>query len=267
MATKDVYKLGAIQKSRRTSLREVLKSAGTAAEIGAYTLPTVFKDEMERLDYMDFIDHEALLADAKNLGISPRDVVEPDLVIDEFQVKKQISDSYDLIILNHVFSHLVDPFRVLKDLEQNLTADGRLVLIVADKKAGPNATRPDTSLAHLLSDYLRGGLSSLPEHSLEAALHYNANNVTQEELNRRLNESMLRKDSKSYHPRMHVHVFQSETFMDWVLKPFLALESFRYSIEDYHALEDYNEFIVILQKSSRPTHSAKSIQKRHYDCV
>lgn len=167
------------------------------------------------------------------------------------------------------WSNLVDPFRWLHDVQDLLRDNGLAVITLPDKKYSFDRFRPDTSLAHFVTDFVQGGERSLSEHCLEACLFYDYGvaGMSNVEPNR-LDVGILERSLDSYHPGMHVHVFQPETFKDHVLVPMLSLGYLDYDCIQYVNNAAIGEFTFVLKKRPhQPKSNTYAVYEDHYDFV
>lgn len=224
----------------------------SGVEIGAFARPTVLPSEA-RISFADYYSTEQLREQARKLQIDPEDVVEVAYILKDANLEDVLAGPVDFIIANHVVEHLIDPLRWMRNLERVLNPGGILFITLPDKKYSFDKFRPDTSLAHFLSDMLNGGESSLQEHCIEAGLFYDKNYIGQtQNAGLRLSMDAIIAFSKRWHPGMHVHVFQAETFKDRVLEPLLHLRHLDYSLGSYANNPHIGEFSFVLRKGLRP---------------
>jgi SAM-dependent methyltransferase len=205
------------------------------------------------MSFADYYSTEQLRGQAEKAKIDPNAVVEVAHVLKDANLEDALRTPVDFIIANHVVEHLIDPLRWMKNLERVLNPGGFLFITLPDKKFSFDKFRPDTSLAHFLSDMLSGGEQSLQEHCIEAGVFYDKAYIGQaQDAELRLNLSSIESFSRGWHPGMHVHVFQAETFKDSVLQPLLHLGYFDYSLERYVNNPDVGEFSFVLRKGANP---------------
>jgi SAM-dependent methyltransferase len=219
-------------------------------EIGPFTRPTVLPSEANMF-YADYYDTQTLREQAKKLNIPEDEVPEVHYITNEKELYLQVqAEEFDFIIANHVLEHVIDPFRWLKNLEFSLKPQGRFLITLPDKRLSFDKFRPDTSLAHFMEDFQRGGEISIQEHALEAGLFYDRTYIKLENNPiERLESNFLLSSRNSYHPGMHVHVFQAETFLNRVLIPFLSIGWLNLKLERFEFNIQLGEFSFSLVKS------------------
>jgi ubiquinone/menaquinone biosynthesis C-methylase UbiE len=102
----------------------------------------------ERKNYLTRETCHQFIAEATNLGIIQ-------------------DNSYDFILSCNSLEHIANPFKALIEWRRLLKSRGSLILVVPQKKFNFDHRRPDTSFAHLESDYKENvdenDLTHLPE--------------------------------------------------------------------------------------------------------
>lgn len=258
-----------LQLLRRAVIREFIHKEMVGLEIGPYMRPTILPGEIAVMEYADYYSTEELKCQAVEIGVNP-DLVSPVThVIKDTALSNLTGHRFDIIIANHVLEHLIDPFEWLRDMEALLNEGGIVVVTLPDKKYSFDRFRPDTSLAHFVTDFVQGGKRSLSEHCLEACLFYDygVGGKSNTETNR-LQRGILEGSLDSYHPGMHVHVFQAETFKDNVLIPFLNLGYINYECVNYVNNPSVGEFTFLLRKTPvTPKPNVYARYENHYDFV
>lgn len=219
-------------------------------EVGPFHRPTVLPHEAE-MYFADYYDTRELREQAVSLNIDPALVPETHYILRAKELHLQLeNERFDFIIANHVLEHIVDPFRWIKNLEPFLKPGGRFLITLPDKRFSFDKCRPDTSLAHFIEDFLQGGERSIAEHTIEAALYYDYRYVGKEnDISARLNSDFLKAERLGYHPGMHVHVFQAASFLNNILKPFLAIGWLDLQLESFDFNDELKEISFTLIKS------------------
>lgn len=237
-----------LQKCRRAVLLPLVDKHMSGVEIGAFARPTVLPSEA-RVFFADYYTTEQLREQARILEIDPDDVAEVAYILKDTNLEDVLQEPVDFVIANHVVEHLIDPLRWMKNMGGVLKPGGFLFITLPDKKYSFDKFRPDTSLAHFLSDLIKGGESSLEEHCIEAGLLYDMSYVGKaQNADGRLTRDAIMTFSKGWHPGMHVHVFQPETFKDRVLEPLLQLGHLDYSLERFVNNPTIGEFSFVLRQ-------------------
>lgn len=218
-------------------------------EIGPFYRPTVLPYEAD-MYYADYYDTDELREQARQLNIPEESILEVHYILNEIPLHRQVgNEEFDFIIANHVLEHVIDFFRWIKDLEPSLKQNGRFLITLPDKRLSFDRFRPDTSLSHFIRDFLNGGEHSIEEHAIEAAIYYDKGYTGEKnDLTERLNKSFLEQAGTTYHPGMHVHVFQADCFLNRVLKPFLSIGWLNLRLETFAFNAQLGEFSFSLIK-------------------
>jgi 2-polyprenyl-3-methyl-5-hydroxy-6-metoxy-1,4-benzoquinol methylase len=238
--------------------REVLARCGglrgVGMEVGAATRPTVANgDSGVEMKYLDFYSTEELQAHVAKNGGDPNLVVPIEFVAAGEDYRSCVNRRFDFIIANHVMEHIIDPVAWLEMLSELLNPDGHLLLTLPDKKGSFDHYRDDTSVAHLLADYLSD--APLEEkarlHAAETYLYYDRNYIkrtaTVDDI---FNIERLR--AEKHHPGVHCHVFQGETFLQRIMKPLLYTRILDYTLVDFVERSPWGEFNIVLKKGWAP---------------
>lgn len=242
---------------RREKLATYISNSTKALEFGPYIRPTVLPADNIGYTVVDCMDQRSLQVYAEANGEDSNAIPPVDVIIDplSISVPESLLGNFDLMIANHVFEHLIDPFRWLDSWGDALVDDGILILCIPDKKFSFDKFRADTPLAHFVSDFLNGGAQSLPEHLIDCAINYDSKPIDDEfELKKRLNKSFILDSLDAYQPGLHVHVFQHKPFIEKVLKPFLELGYLDFELMEHGELKSIGEFYVVLKKSNLKSH-------------
>jgi hypothetical protein len=244
---------------RREKLMKYILQSNNALEFGPYVRPTILPDDQVDYTTVDCFDHLSLQAYAQANGEDSESIPPVDVLIDplSLDIPETLFGKFDLMVANHVFEHLIDPFRWLDSWGSALVDQGIFLLCIPDKKYSFDNFRSDTSLAHFISDFLNGGSESLPEHLIDLAINYDSKSRDNgDELISRLNKDFIMRSLEIYQPGVHVHVFQHEPFVEKVLKPFLRIGFVDYELIEHGALENIGEFYIVLRKSR---HQSKEV--------
>jgi hypothetical protein len=246
------FEIDDLQRERRATLDGRIGAGDKVLEVGAFYRPTVLPHEAQCI-YADYYSTEELERQAAQDGIA-RAVAPVSIGCRGVELHEVLAGAkIDLLIANHVLEHLVDPFRWLDQMLAALSEDGRVFFALPDKRWSFDRRRADTTLAHFVSDFLRGGEISLPEHAIEAGLLYDGAAVggSNDDPRVRLAPWFVERALGEVHPGMHVHVFQGATFRTRVLEPFLALGWLGYELEAYREVPTLGEFHVLLRRTSQ----------------
>jgi hypothetical protein len=262
------FEIDDLQRERRITLDGRVGLADKVLEVGAFYRPTILPNEAQ-CTYADYYSTEELEQQAAVDGIS-RAVAPVSIGCRGVELHEVLAGSgIDLLIANHVLEHLVDPFRWLDQMSAALSDHGRVFFALPDKRWSFDRRRADTTLAHFIADFLRGGESSLPEHAIEAALLYDGAAVggNDDDPRVRLAPWFVERAVGEVHPGMHVHVFQGATFRTRVLEPFLALGWLGYELEAYREVPSLGEFHVLLRRTPKRSGGAGELFSRSTDTL
>lgn len=110
---------------------------------------------------MECPDHDAILVEHKNYGIEPPKI---DIEADAHEIPLP-DESQDFIFHSHVFEHMKNPVKALKEWMRILKPGGHLVMIIPHKERTFDSNRERSTVQHILEDfYDRDGCDGAPEH-------------------------------------------------------------------------------------------------------
>lgn len=150
--------IGAGRMDRIGFLRQhVDLAAASVLEIGALDRPVVTPDVAD-VRYLDHLDTPGLKA---KYGADP--AVRKDRIVDVGYVwnggpmSAAIGDGrrFDLVVASHVFEHLADPVGWLLDARNLLADDGRIFLVLPDRRFTFDIKRSDSTLTDWVGWHLR----------------------------------------------------------------------------------------------------------------
>ena len=141
---------------------------GKGLEIGPLHRPMVKHDGMD-IDYIDRCTVAELREHYPELSELP--LVEPDILGDAENLDTVESGSYDFLISAHVIEHMKNPLQALKQWCRVLKPNGKLYLIVPDKRVTFDVKRVRTTLPHIILDYYHPSDERDYEHYLDYAIH------------------------------------------------------------------------------------------------
>lgn len=236
--------------------REVLARAGglrgAGLEIGAFQRPTV-TDTNVQMKFLDFYSTEELREQIARSGGDPTSVVGVDYVAQGEDYRNCVDRTFDFIIANHVFEHIVDVVAWLRMLSELLNLGGHLLLTIPEKKRSFDQFRDDTSIAHILDDYFSDAplADKAYPHALDTSIFYDRAYIKQDMTAETLfNVERILK--AKHHPGVHCHVFQGETFLSRIMKPLLFTKLIDFSLVDFVEKSPWGEFNVVLKKGWTP---------------
>jgi SAM-dependent methyltransferase len=160
MITRVDYQLNRLQFLKK--LVNLENSEGL--EIGACDLPTVTK-EVGKCEFADFRSAEEIV----HLWNLPREAVMPVKYIlqRDSKVHLQIDKKFDFVVLCHVIEHIPNVISYILDLHNLLKPGGLIIIACPDKRRTFDASRPSTTIEHLLDDYYNNCNYPSLEHILE----------------------------------------------------------------------------------------------------
>ena len=142
---------------------------GDGIEIGALHRP-LRVPPAARVRYVDLLTREELLATHSSAVYgNPRWVVATDVIDNGERLSSFADASVDFVVANHVLEHAEDPIEALNNFVRVLRPGGILFLTLPDARHTFDASRPRTTLEHLLRDHREGPHGSRKEHYREWA--------------------------------------------------------------------------------------------------
>ena len=233
---------------RRARLETCGGLRGTGLEIGAYFRPTVTDPAIE-MKYLDFYSTEELREQAVKSGDNPEEIVHVDYVVAGEDYRNVVDRTFDFIIANHVFEHIVCSIAWLQMMSDLLKPGGHLLLTLPDKKYSFDRYRDDTSIAHLIWDYFSDATfeQKAQVHAYETSIYYDRLYIKQT-ITPAILFNTERIKREKHHPGVHCHVFQGETFLRRIMKPLLFSKLIDYTLADFNEKSPWGEFNVVLRK-------------------
>jgi 2-polyprenyl-3-methyl-5-hydroxy-6-metoxy-1,4-benzoquinol methylase len=161
-------------------------------EESAISFPEVNIDEMVEVDYISDLDKEGLsLFDAEH---------------------------FDFVILNHVIEHVANPIKVVEELFRITKSGGYVVISAPDKNFIFDKNRTLTSFAHLKEEYENNVTEVTDAHYIDflQGVHPELLKLSPEKLQFHINSVKNRRE--------HAHVWDSNTFGDFMLSAIILLK-------------------------------------------
>jgi hypothetical protein len=122
-------------------------------EMGVLDSPTFTKNE-SNIFYMDWFSKDELyLAHYQTAPSRAENLLDVDWVVKEKNFAKQISDTFDLFIANHVIEHIPDTIRWLQNISSILNQGGWLFLAIPHKEYTFDKIKSLTTLAQIIRNY------------------------------------------------------------------------------------------------------------------
>lgn len=224
----------------------------TSLEVGAYYRPTLPRN-MFKTRYVDFYTTKELQKEAERDGIDPVCIVEVDYVVRGEDYRDVIKEKFDIVLANHVLEHVSNPIKWLNMVSELMEDNGILFVALPDKKYSFDRLRHNTSLAHLLMDFLLDTTRIGPEHVIEILMYYDKTIFGgKNDISELLDLDTLRKQMSSPWQGIHSHVFEGDNFLLTILKPLLYMKTIPYSLVHYVSGTQAGEFYFILRKGWTP---------------
>ncbi len=73
---------------------------------------------------------------------------------DGIDLKNIQTGTYDFILSSHALEHIANPIKALEEWKRILTSQGYLILVLPCKNGNFDHNRPNTTLEHLISDFI-----------------------------------------------------------------------------------------------------------------
>jgi len=164
----------------RNYIREIITKSQTGIEFGPSYSPILPKRDGYKTLVIDHADQETLREKYRPHGVNI-DLIETVDAIDdggELTLLSEDRRGFDFIVASHVFEHLTDPVLFLQRCERALKYDGKLILLVPDRRFCFDYLRPVSTCGHMLRAYLSGqkrhDAGALYDHSAYYALRNGA---------------------------------------------------------------------------------------------
>lgn len=246
MITRNTY-----SETRYRQLSSVIRTRDLIGlELGACDLPTV-SPAQGVCHYADFRTAEEMSA---LWGLPAESICPVEYVISrDAPLPQQIEVRFDYVIACHVIEHVPDVITYINDLRCLLKpGPGKVIfLTLPDKRATPDATRPSTSLEHLIMDHHDQCRYPTIEHILEFHRHWLGHERGTGPLSLAEALPYAKSNYESGSADAHCHVWTGDEFREQIeelieadLLPGLELALFE-------PMELLNEFCVVLKTSGK----------------
>ena len=121
-------------------------------EIGPLDKPLLPKAKYD-VKYLDVFPVETLVARCKpNPNRNENQIVPLDYVIGDSSISEVVDQQFDYVVASHVIEHLPNLFGWLRDLAKILSTNGKLFLVVPDRRFTFDMKRPQSSLGELIEN-------------------------------------------------------------------------------------------------------------------
>lgn len=162
--------------------RNLVGKVSSVLEIGPSYMPLFPKREGFSVSIVDHLDQSGLIEKYRALNVDPSSIEPVDYVWRGGSISTLLTGrKFDFVYASHVIEHTTDLVRFIGDCEKMLNEEGRVVLIVPDKRYCFDIFQPITDAAKVLSDYVRGskshGFESLYREESQASVEYDGKNV------------------------------------------------------------------------------------------
>jgi SAM-dependent methyltransferase len=204
-ATNELVKRAESRMRRTAALQRHIKGRGL--EIGAAASPSMMPLGCH-VTYVDKYPLETLSADPELAGL---DIVRPEILASAEHLEGVAAASQDFVLAFSMIEHAQSPLHMVESLCRVTRPGGSIVLSVPDKDHyTPDHRRPLTSFEHLVRDYEEGPEWSYEEHLYESGR-------LNHELEGEALEAFVAK-IKSQDGHTHFHVWNAETFLDFIVR-------------------------------------------------
>lgn len=244
---------------RQLVLEKHLAPGCRSLEIGAFTRPTL-DSKKYRTSFLDFYSTEELLEQCTRYGFDPESVRPVDYVVRGNDYRSEVKDKFDVVIANHVLEHIPNLIEWLIMIEDLTEKNGLLFLSLPDKRFSFDKFRDETSLAHILADYLIDGRDLTTEHVIETHIYYDMKFQNRENsIERSLSLDQIKNTMFHHHPGVHCHVFNGNSFRAKILEPLIHMKLIPWNVVEFVPETTAGEFIAILRKGAPEAHYTTDI--------
>jgi SAM-dependent methyltransferase len=254
-----------MRKERQLFIEKNLDISKTKMlEIGAFDYPTYTKDRAD-IYFMDWFSPEEHLIHHISAPERAQKAIAVDYVVKDKNFSNRISETFDLVIANHVVEHIPDPIRWFYNISRILNRNGYLFLAVPHKEYTFDKIRYLTSCAEIIRGY-HEDLGNPTVYQVFDHLYYTrpirANNVWNDEDCQELLErkriatakiAMEKAEAeieKHGYVDIHCNVFNYESFLDIFSELYTSQYVDLQILDSEDVSKGDNEFYVIFQKKS-----------------
>lgn len=249
---------------RMATLRKHISFGARSLEIGAFCRPTLSRP-MFRAHFVDYFSTKELREQCKHNGEDPQNVVNVDFVVKGEDYTSSVQGKFQIVIANHVWEHITNPIKWLNMIGELTDEDGILFISLPDKRFSFDCLRDETSLAHILSDYLVPGRDLTAEHCIETEIYYDRKYVGQKRsIEGSLSIDAIINSFKHHHPGIHCHVFNGDNFLAKIMEPIIYMKLVPWSVVDFAQEHRAGEFYTVLRKGP-PVSRLK--ESDFFDCL
>lgn len=247
------YEKDFLTSLRAPVLRKYLTPGMRTLEIGAYTRPLVWRPEFDA-HFLDFYSTQELQEHCRANNQPYENVVPVDYVVRGEDYLSALDGTFDVVIANHVLEHIKNPIAWLIMIGAAVREGGLAFISLPDKRVSFDKFRDETSIAHILCDYLIEGRDLESEHCIETEIFYDRQYIKLERsLETSLSLSRIKAAAGRHHPGIHCHVFNGSNFLNKILNPLIYMKLIPWSVLDYVEQPRAGEFYMVLKKGEPHT--------------
>ncbi len=158
---------------RKAKVLQHLDKNGIGIEIGAGLKPIAPKREGFKVEIIDYLNREQLIAKYKDEHTNLEEIEEVDYVWqgESYADLTGKTKYYDWIIASHVIEHTPDLIDFLNNCDAILKDDGMLFLVVPDKRYCFDHFRPITGISKIIDCHLQKATINTPGTAVEYLLN------------------------------------------------------------------------------------------------
>lgn len=241
-----------VQQNRMKTINQYIKNYDDISilEIGPQACPTFLKHEAD----IYFLDYDVETDNKQYFASRPdelRKIPKNDYLVTSDTYSFFVDKKFDLCIANHVIEHVDDIILWLNEIDAITSDNGMLFLSIPDKKYTFDKFRQNTTIAHIIADYIKGGSHSAVEHIIEIELLYDKAFIgkAMDICNVLNKENLIYQATRTPWTGLHRHVFEFETFNTKIISPRSYSGFTNFYVEYYSSnIECGGEFHCILRK-------------------
>ncbi|MBN1296557.1 methyltransferase domain-containing protein [bacterium] len=160
--------------TRREKILFAIDTDGAGLEIGPSYQPILPKSEGYRIQTLDTCSQAELIAKFANDPIDPSRIEPVDYIWQGESLTQTVGQChcFDFIIASHVIEHTPDLIRFFQDIDNLLTPNGVLSLVIPDKRYCFDHFRPLTGLARVVDAYENRAHIHSPGTAAEHFIYY-----------------------------------------------------------------------------------------------
>lgn len=141
-------------EQRRTMIFDGRSTDSRVLEIGPAHNPILPKREGFNTENVDYLDRDGLV-DKYKAQYDPNDIEDVDWVLPPgARMSEVITDRFDIVVASHVIEHTTSLIDFVNECESLLVPDGRIALVVPDKRYTFDRFRQRSSLGSIIDLHL-----------------------------------------------------------------------------------------------------------------